>query len=309
MSNLNEYSDWMRAGISVGWTFFSDHFPASEKNVERSCRQLVFGLILVITQSLTSAAQSARPENPKWRTGNDLDKHLQTSLSVAWSERELHDCLTNFSEQQQIAIWIDRRVDPSMLMTYRATNATFEQILWGVANQTLIPIPSASPNHKWSDDLNELGVCRLDDFYYVGPSQTAAALPLLWDRLKAETRAIKSRSQVRWHERNEFSLPQLTNPAEALLRLSQQHHFQLTGENLPHDCGRQQRLPSVSLDQQVAMLTIGFGKWWQRSAEGQKIQLIEVPQFDSERMKFDIPIRSEIDLGELKTCLPDCQPP
>ncbi len=262
-------------------------------------------VVLMVSPLAVAAAQSAQPEQPKWRTGNELDKHLQTSLSVSWNERELHDCLSNFSEQQQIAIWIDRRVDPSMALTYQATNVTFEQILWEAAKQSLKE--SSSANHKWSDDASELGVCRLDDFYYVGPSETAAVLPLLWSRLKSETTDIKSRSQVRWHQRDKLHLPMLTNPAEALLRLTEQNEFQLLGENLPHDCWRQQRLPSVSLDQQVAMLTIGFGKWFERSTDGQKIQLINIPQFEIERMKFNLSERTVIDLARLKSAFPDCK--
>ncbi len=66
-------------------------------------------------------------------------------------------------------------------------------------------------------------------------------------------------------------------PGEVLSRLSEQHGFQVRGPALPHDFWSAVDLPNITLDQSIALLLAGFGKWFERSSDGTEINVIDFP--------------------------------
>ncbi len=165
-------------------------------------------------------------------------------------------------------MFVDRRIDPTTSVSISIQDATIEQFLWTVARQ-----------QDW-------GVCRIDDFYYIGPKKTAWALPVLWQQMKKETRTQKRIFEVAWNKKNAFRLPDLSVPSEILQQLATENQFQIAGEELPHDLWSAVNLPPLPLDGQVALLIVGFDKWFRRSKDGKTVELIEFQAPTTGKMSF-----------------------
>jgi hypothetical protein len=230
-------------------------------------------LSLILHSSNSVDAQSTRSiETIDWLTGSKLDQLNSELFSLTWRDSPIRERLIRLSRQKKVALFIDRRIDPSTPVDISVTDVSFEHFLWRVA-----------ASHDW-------GVARLDDFYFLGPADTAAALPILWQQLKEENRKHRNQFQVDWNQREKFYLPALSSPGDALDRLSRVYGFQVESEKLPHDLWFETDLPALTLDQRVALLVVGFGRWIERSNDGELVRLIP----------FESPAHGKIKLGRFE---------
>src|SRR5690606_38643002 len=91
-------------------------------------------------------------------TGRDFRRQLDEPTGVAWTgERQLRDALDNLAEPRQVALLLDRRVDPNQPIQFRA-DASLELVLRQLAARL------------------ELGVAIFDGTVYLGPAETAREL-------------------------------------------------------------------------------------------------------------------------------------
>ena len=113
-------------------------------------------------------------------TGKKLDKANSLEKSFWWRDAELRDRLMALSNAEQIAVMLDRRVDPSTPVSLGVENRTVEQFFWRVSSAAGI------------------GVCRIEDCYYFGPVDTVVALPIALDTLSRQAKKVRRRSKVKW---------------------------------------------------------------------------------------------------------------
>jgi hypothetical protein len=285
--------------ISSGLAGQNSGFSAKSRSGEAAdLRRAVFwGIAAVVTVVIgpcplpaqLSPAQLSLPKPTEWRTGHSLNQQLQQPISAAWAAVPFRSRLISFANQQRVAIFVDRRLDPATPTSLSLRNVTVEQFLWAIAEQ-----------HDW-------GVCRLDDFYYLGPAETAAALPILWGDLVRETRRQTRRFKIDWNAPIEIELPEFSNPADMLSQISAEHQFNISGVGLPHDRWAATSLPASSMDKVVALYAVGFGKWIERSANGTTLELIHFPMPESGTVEFEPPGNARELLADLRTRFPDCR--
>lgn len=224
------------------------------------------------------ASHSSQAEVPKlvdqteWLTGRTLDLQLRQPISASWTDSPIKSRLLNFARQQKIGIFVDRRIDTEKRISISSRDVSIEQFLWQIAEQ------------------GGLGICRLDDFFYFGPPETTATLPILWQQMKTETRKRSRDYEISWNKRGVYELDEIFSPAEQLRVLSQQHRFRVTGDKLTHDLWLAIDLPAASLDAQVAILLIGFNHWFSRSRDGKEIVVFDFPEIE----------RGQIQIGPLE---------
>ena len=48
-----------------------------------------------------------------WKIGLEFRKALEQPIGIKWAENPVRNAFRNLSNNQQIAIWLDRRIDPS----------------------------------------------------------------------------------------------------------------------------------------------------------------------------------------------------
>ena len=266
--------------------------PAS-RMLSMRLKTIVSVAVLIFVCTVTSSTGQAQvPEmvgRTDWLTGRQLDLHLQKPISASWTDSPIKSRLLNFAHQQKVGIFVDRRIDTEQLVSITSGDVSIEQFLWQVAAQG-----------GW-------GICRLDDFFYLGPPETTATLPILWQQMKAETRKRSQDYEVAWSKRSEFELDEIFIPAEVIQELSRQHEFAVTSGKLPHDVWLPVDLPANSLDGQVGILVVGFNQWFTRSRNGKDVELIEFPEIERGQIEIG-PIENAREmLKELRKNYPTCR--
>ena len=239
--------------------------------------------------SVDAAQSNSSGGSVEWRTGKALDKYLGQTLIATWVEAPIKARLSAFSQGQRVAIILDRRIDPGTKVDISMSNVTLELFLTEIARQ------------------NDWGVCRLDDSFYVGPKSTTCRLPIVWKQMKSESSKRRRAFKVDWGAVDTFELPELSAPKAILTDLATKHGFTITDLDVPHDLWSATELPNVSLDGQVALLLVGFNKWFERSDNGEAITLVDFPLIKTGKYEFP-PAQNAKDIHrELRKKFPDCR--
>lgn len=222
------------------------------------------GLLLVSCQGLAVGQPLGhRDVTTQWLTGKDLDRSMRFAESGDFNGSTLRQSLMEFGKRRKIAIFLDRRADPTRKLEIAMVDLTAEQFLWRIA------------------DSCELAVCRVGDVYYVGPETTASVLPLLLDESKSKSSSRKHRGDgPDWRDNEKWVSPELSEPRQLIEQLAQQNQFKIINpELIPHDLWPAIDLPELALQERLALMLVGFELWFEQTAPGE-IKLIPLPNVD-----------------------------
>jgi hypothetical protein len=146
-------------------------------------------------------------------------------------------------------LWIDRRVDRSLRLSYNARQTTVAALVDGAASQ--------------------LGVVAtpFDTLVYVGPARSAAALPRLSTAWRREaSAALRRREPLVW--------PRLAEPRELLAEVAARAGLEVENpRSIPHDLWPSGRTPSLARGDQITLIALGFDLGWELTPT-EKIRLI-----------------------------------
>ena len=187
----------------------------------------------------------AQPANVKsdpsqWLTGKNRDRSNSLAVSVSFTDAPFRSRLEQFSRHQKVAIFLDRRVDPGQRFSLQQTGVTVEQFIWAAA------------------DSCGLGACLIGDVYYVGPKQSAAALPLLVSSLEKSVAKLPKDTRKVWLKKSSLDWPALTEPVSILKELESKTSVKMP--ELPHDLWAESAWPALNLVERLSLLLVGFEK-------------------------------------------------
>lgn len=213
---------------------------------------------------LSSLATVMTDEPSNWLSGRRLDRQTRLALYGQWSAAPLGPLLRQLSDQQRIAIFIDRRVDPSLPITLTANDLTWEQLLQALAS-----------DHGY-------GFCRLDDLYYFGPAEISLSLPGAYAKLKNQLIKRRRELKIDWSKTVPLAWPALSRPRLLLQKLAAENGIVLLhADRIPHDLWPAADLPEVPLHQQAILLALGFDKWIAISKTGARMKVVNFPATSS----------------------------
>ncbi|MEN6406247.1 MAG: hypothetical protein ABFC77_07240 [Thermoguttaceae bacterium] len=173
--------------------------------------------------------------------GADFRKKPAAAVNVTWSGVPLRRAVEGLARAQQTAIVIDRRVDPGQPLTLSLQNATAEQVLRAVA------------------DRCGLGVARLGNILYLGPSSVAERLASVTAAFGRKVRGLPTAAQRTFFQRKPLAWDDLASPRALLAELAQQNHLEIVGlERAPHDLWAAANLPACSLVDRLSLIAIQF---------------------------------------------------
>ncbi len=232
------------------------------------------GLILIIGFACPSLvlAQGDLPvlietKQAKYLTGKKLQN--PKALSFWWKDAQLRDRLMAFSDAENIAVMLDRRVDPSTIVNLGIENKTVEQIFWRVGSAA------------------KIGVCRIEDCYYFGPVDTIVELPIAMETLSRQAKKVKSRSKVKWTVKRQVRTGTVVATKSLIEAIATKHGFTVNGlEKLPHDLWYSVSLPPTSVLAQMQLMLAGFNKTFEIAPDAKSITIIDFPQTESARRTF-----------------------
>jgi len=222
--------------------------------VIKALQIFLVSILCALCVHTADAQQQSKSPSVDWLTGKELEKASLLAVSGDFQGAPLRQRLMQFAKRQRIGIFVDRRVDPMIELNMSFVDLTVEQFLWKLADQC------------------ELGICQVGDVFYVGPRETAKTLPILLLQLHEETAKLRRLKDdgPKWNRKSELSWPQLTEPRALIDNLVVANGINLTNpELIPHDLWPATELPELSLDQQFALLIVGFDLWFVRSSQGQ----------------------------------------
>lgn len=167
-----------------------------------------------------------------------LLRDLAAPISAQWRDAPGRQALERLAAETEVAIWIDRRVDVRKKLTLSATGTTMAALIDGAASSL------------------DLGSAAIDDIVYVGPTNSAAALPTLathWRR--AAPSGLRKRSLLEW--------PRLAEPRKLAEDIASSAGYRIENiESIPHDLWPAGSTPPLAFGDQLTLLCLGFDLKW-----------------------------------------------
>jgi len=194
-----------------------------------------------VVLTMSASAQAQPPSNAETSTEKSptltrgaLRRRLKKPITISWTDAPLAERMKAFAAANQLAIFIDRRVDPGTKINIERVNVTIEQLLLDVASE------------------HGIGMCQIDDLIYLGPTSSAKALPLVWRKLPRAT--SKPATRLEWKA--------LSRPRELMQSISRLGEIKISGiGQISHDLWDEGSLPPMTPTQQVALIAFGFDLW------------------------------------------------
>lgn len=200
---------------------------------------------------------------PQWLSGKKLDQAARRSpIFVNWQQVPLHSQLHALSRNLQIAILLDRRVDPSQLVDRQDRDLTFEQFLWALAAK------------------EKLAVCQVGDLFYLGPEDTALALPedlkVLNEQLAGKDLPNKLKQKLT--EKIDITVSQPFEPSKWLAEDAARAALPLLNlEEFPMDWWAPLDWPTMPRFQAYALFAASFGLSLQIEEAGLRFVKTQLP--------------------------------
>ena len=214
----------------------------------------------------------------KFVTGRGFRDALQNEISIAWQEEHLRSGLAQLAAARQVAIVLDRRIDPDQLVSLQ------------IRKVPLIDLLSALAETSGA----ELSV--LENFVYIGPEATARKLRTLVDIRTSELldggpKLTKRRFEL--FKRQAMQWADFDRPTEILQRAAQTFELQVLGaDQIPHDLWAGTVLPESTAIEVLSVLLAQFDLTFEWQADASKIQLIPMPENPLLERTWDVKSRT-----------------
>lgn len=255
----------------------------------KNMQALIAILVLVIVSISTVAVGQDRVD---WLSGSQLDRQAQeTAISLDWQSAPLRQRLQDLAKSQRISLFLDRRIDGSQKIKLSVINASFEQTLWKLCDQI------------------GAGMCRIEDFYYIGPKEAAASLPYEVKQLKERIRQCENRTlKRRWQRKSPMNLPQLTEPKLAIERLLTSNRCDPNGlDSIPHDLWAEMQMGDSSLAARISLLLVGFDKTFITAEDLSGLEIVDWERPESVLREFSLGNQLKASLAMIAADFPNLE--
>lgn len=211
-------------------------------------------------------------------------------VSLKWENVPLGTALGRLSRAADVAIHLDRRVDPSQRVALDARDATAESVLAELARD------------------HPFGVTNVGPLWYVGPVETCAALRTLVAVRDDEVAQLPTRRRDPLARRAETTWPRLTEPRALVERLAEDAGLKLRGsEKIPHDLWPAGRLPELTLTARLTILLAGFDQTFAIRDGGRTLEIVPLDRQVTLRASYDVLAQRGVELADLQRRFPDAR--
>ena len=195
-----------------------------------------------------------------WAKGAEFRQQLVQPVDVLWAGNPLRDALQGLAEAQRVAILVDRRIDPGRKLDLTIQNAPLQSALQTIA------------------DRCGLGISRLDNVIYFGPSSSAAHLRPIKAALQQRVRQLPMPIQRKFFRSKALAWDNLATPRDLLAGLTRQNGLEISGlDRVPHDLWAAADLPPLSLIDRLTLIAAQFDLTFKVNADGTHLELVPVP--------------------------------
>ncbi len=235
----------------------NDRPSCTDRQASMRCRAVV-GVALLLP-ALIGVRAAAEDENKTWKTGADWQTALESPVGISWSAIPLRDGLQTVADQQQIGIFLDRRVDPHQPVDFVRQLMPLDLLLEQLAAENGLRLGAVGP------------------LLYIGPANTTAKLATLTELKQEQARRLPADIARRLSRRQSWSWQRLSVPRELLAQLLDEHQLTLEGiDQIPHDLWPEVQLPPMSVLERLILILAGFDRTVDWDEQGQ-LRIVELP--------------------------------
>lgn len=230
--------------------------PPHCPTLARSVRFAGFTLLMILLSHATSFGQAVQ-----WQTGSRFQNALAAPTSVTWESRALRDGLQTLAKANRVAVFLDRRCNPGVTVSYSCDNKPLEDAFRDIAAKA------------------NFGVGFVGPVVYVGPSLTAARIATLAEIRNEQVKKLPNASHKRLLKRTDTKWPELIEPRLVLARMATEAGLTVNDvELVPHDIWEASDLPPMTFGEKATLVTAGFDMSFRWHKDARKVSLARFPR-------------------------------
>ncbi len=213
---------------------------------------------LGLAAGLALAADGDAPT--KWLTGEKFKAQLSQKVGVTWAGTPLRRALSSLARSQQVAILLDRRVDPEQKIELSFDDIALDSALKLIAAK------------------KQIGLAVVGSVVYLGPAETAAKIRTLAALRKDEALHLPSEVRSRYLQQRPAKWDEAVEPKALLDGLAAQCKVKIEGtDRIPHDLWAAGELPDANFTDRLTLIAAQFGLTFEISEKGDTVRLIDMP--------------------------------
>ena len=219
-------------------------------------------LLFCALSCLTAAGWYASPANAAdWLAGPALRAQLAQPVKLAWSGVPIRKGLADLARSQNVAILLDRRVDPGTPLELSLENVPVELALERIARS------------------QQLGISWYGSLVYLGPEAAAARLRTLAALRAAEAKSLPAARRSSFAKTRAWQWDDFAEPRALVEQLADEARVEIIGiDKIPHDLWPTADLPPLAWTDRMTLVVNEFDLTFRFNEDGRKIELIAAPE-------------------------------
>ncbi len=222
----------------------------------------IFAALLATGLYCAAEDRAAEDPPPRWKLDANFQRALASEFNVVnWPRgSSLRDGLQRLGRLRQVAIFLDRRIDPDQPVELIAKQVTLEELIGLLAAQG-----GAMP-------------VQIGAVVYVGPRDAVAGLSAVAQRRARESRALPNHRSSALAMRRGWRWNALAEPRQLIAELAADAKVKLDGlDAIPHDLWPAVDLPPSSWTDRMTIVLAGFNLTFEFTDRGRGVRLVPLP--------------------------------
>ena len=246
---------------------------------------LLVSVFLVCQLSIPAAADSVT-----WKVDNALELQLQMATGFVWKGNPLRRALNRLAQQQQVAMMLDRRIDPDQDTDFRIDQERLELCLMRLALS------------------QRMGVSRVGPVFYFAPPDVADKLATVAALRRDDVKRLPAPRPRQLLAKKPTGWEDLAEPSELVQTLGRDFGVEIVNaELIPHDLWPAVDLPPLSFDQALTIVLAGFQLTFELAPDGSAARLVRIPGDVQLERSYAAGSRAEALLAQLSERFPDAR--
>ena len=194
--------------------------------------------------------------------GRDFRLEIEKKLWASWQNVPLRSVLRRISDDRKLSILLDRRIDPTQLVTAQIKNESVLAAVRLVAKNV-------------GADVRVVG-----STIYVGPPVGCGKLRTLIELRSQQLLSKSSKTDLRLTKRRVFHWNDLDAPIDLIREVANRNSLELSGFNrIPHDLWAGVTLPSVNAIESLSLILIQFDLTFDWIDGTHGVSIVAAPKF------------------------------
>lgn len=232
------------------------------------CRRLAQGMLVIAWLFGSAHGQSSEHlSSPRFQ------QQLAAPASIFWDEVPISSAISELSRTQRMHCWLDRRLDPSMPISFSSQQAALGKSLLQLAT-----------------DNENLDIAWIGDVLIFGPKDAAERVATVHRIHRDRLDAMQSRfHRTAWINRKTMRWDKLATPRILVDRLERELESDIAGKDLvPHDLWNGGILQDLPLYVRLELVLSGFDLTFAFRSDG-GARIIRMPEQPVATWKLKIP--------------------